>query len=200
MSLEGIVWAMKLKAEQLADVPAAAHVTLIMIANFTDDMGRNAWPSRHTLAEARGLSVKTIGRHLTALEEAGLIVRGDQEYVRHIQPNRRPVVWSLGHLGGTSDVPSKGLWGDTLIHSGGTPGVPQSLINPSVEEVTYLSQDGIQRANIAGPGYENRDCVHGTAATTYVDKRSKRLEPMCPYCRKAGAITLAPIDEGKADA
>lgn len=212
VSIEGILWAMKLKPEQLVDVPPAAHVTLITIANFTDDYGRNAWPSRETLAESRGLSIKTIGRHLAALEEAGLVVRGDQEYVRHIPRNRRPVVWNLGlsggtnvspqeaETGGTPGVPSGTFWGDTNRPSGGTPGVLQPINNPLEKEVTYLSQDGTQQANIEGPGFPERDCIHGTAATTYVDRRTKRLEPMCPYCRKSGAITLAPLESETANA
>lgn len=218
LSIEGILWAMKLKPEQLVDVPPAAHVTLITLANFTDDYGRNAWPSRETLADSRGLSVKTIGRHLAALEEAGLVVRGDQEYVRHIPRNRRPVVWNLGisggtpltpqngDFGGTSSVPSNPvsggtpgvlsdpLWGDTIRPSGGTPGVLQPINNPLSKEVTYLSQDGTQQRNIEGPGFPDRDCVHGAAAETFDDRRTKSTQPKCPYCRKAGAITLAPVE------
>ena len=91
MSLQAILWVMHKAPVE----PNAKFRTLLELANFADDEGRSAFPSRGRLVERTGLSSGSIARHLRALESDGLIRRGDQSLVGHYRRDRRPVVWDL---------------------------------------------------------------------------------------------------------
>ena len=91
MSLQAILWVMHKAPVE----PNAKFRTLLELANFADDEGRSAFPSRGRLAERTGLSSGSVARHLRALESDGLIRRGDQSLVGHYRRDRRPVVWDL---------------------------------------------------------------------------------------------------------
>ncbi len=70
MSHEAIDWAIK----QEAGGNAPRKLILVLLANRADDAWV-CWPSRRLLAEESGLSVRQVVRHLTSLEEDGLIRR-----------------------------------------------------------------------------------------------------------------------------
>ena len=91
MSLQAILWVMHKAPVE----PNAKFRTLLELANFADDEGRAAFPSRRRLIEQTGLSRGSISRHLKELEADGLIRRGDQALVAHYRHDRRPVVWDL---------------------------------------------------------------------------------------------------------
>lgn len=74
---------------------AQEHVLLIALADRADDTGRAAWPSQRWLAQRGRCSDRTVRRHLVAMEERGLLRRGDQRMVEHLPVDRRPVVWDL---------------------------------------------------------------------------------------------------------
>lgn len=211
-----MVWALGLGPDRLGDVAPAAHITLIAIANCADADGRNAWPSAQTLAEQRTLSVRTIRRHLEQLEDAGLLTRGNQLLVRHLPSNRRPVVWDLAlhpvenvaqpveksgdsvdnsaSWGDTNDTP-EGLWGVTPRHSGVTPGVTQTVLEPVISS-NHLTQERRRELSTGDRvDFPGRDCVHGQEALWYHDKRRSMRLPRCPYCRKSGTLLLAPVEE-----
>ncbi len=67
---------------------------LLALADHADPHGR-AWPSQRTLAERGRCSVRTVQRHLNAMEKRGLIRRGDQRLVAHLRGHSRPIVWDL---------------------------------------------------------------------------------------------------------
>ena len=68
---------------------------LYALADRANDDGTGCWPYYETLADESRCSLPTIKRHIKALEERGLIVRGDQREVAKYPKYRRPVVWDL---------------------------------------------------------------------------------------------------------
>lgn len=91
MSIEAVAWA-------LGHAPvlnAQEHVILIALADRAHDDGRAAWPSRTWLAKRGRCSVRTVQRHLNAMEKRGLIRRGDSRMVAHLSADKRPTVWNL---------------------------------------------------------------------------------------------------------
>ena len=76
MSFEPILWAMK-------DAPTAdveEWAVLCVMAESGDEDGCNAYQSTATIARRARLSERTVQRRIDAMEERGLVVRGDQEY------------------------------------------------------------------------------------------------------------------------
>lgn len=91
MSIEAVAWALN-----DADVMDATEVlVLIGIANHADKTGRGAYAGQATLAHYARCSDRTVRRKLAALEERGVIRRGDQAGAAHIPAAVRPVVWDL---------------------------------------------------------------------------------------------------------
>lgn len=91
MSLKAMVWVME-------HAPVQNHgelAVLYALADRANDDGSAAWPSQEWLAERARCHSRTVRRHLHELELRGIIRRGDQRLVDHIQGNRRPVVWDL---------------------------------------------------------------------------------------------------------
>lgn len=68
---------------------------LVALANHADDLGCGAYPGQATLARSARCDERTVRRRLASLEKRGVIARGDQRLVRHISPDRRPVVWDI---------------------------------------------------------------------------------------------------------
>lgn len=73
----------------------AEQAILYALADRAHDDGTCAWPSQSWIAKMTMMSDRTVRRHLAALEERGVIVRGDQRVVQHIPKATRPVVWNL---------------------------------------------------------------------------------------------------------
>lgn len=100
MSVQALTWALEDAGiaqddGTIADVPAELVSTLVGLANHADQQGRHAYPSASLLAHYARKSERQTRRDLARLEELGLIRRGDQRLVLHIDPDRRPVVWDL---------------------------------------------------------------------------------------------------------
>ncbi|WP_239404666.1 helix-turn-helix domain-containing protein [Frankia sp. Cj3] len=91
MSSTAVAWALY----HAPKVDPTARLILVYLAEHADKDGRGAWPSASTIAEDLEVSIPTVRRHLKALEDGQLIVRGTQELVAHISADRRPVVWDL---------------------------------------------------------------------------------------------------------
>lgn len=95
MSIQAMSWAMSLDLEALSD-PAARHV-LMVLANYAGEDGKAAFPSRETIRQHTGLSIRTINYKLNLLKENGFIVEGNQAiaaaYISHA--DRRPTVYDL---------------------------------------------------------------------------------------------------------
>lgn len=91
MSIEALSWV-------LNDAPVSDQgqlCVLIGLANHADRYGRDAYPAHATLAEYARCSVRTVARHLAAMEVAGVIGKGDQRRTAHLPGNRRPTVWDI---------------------------------------------------------------------------------------------------------
>lgn len=202
MSLEAMVWALKLTPDDLGDVSPSAHLTLIALANNAQADGRNAFPAASTLAEIRSMSVRNIRRHLAALEAQGLIRRGDQDLVKHLREGYRPVVYDLAlavdnsQFRGDTDVTPLLGRGDISGPSGVTPDVLQNRPRTYVSS-TYSSTDA--RGDFStGPDESTaddptRDCLHGHPAVWFTNRRRHNArEPKCPECRRYRRILWAP--------
>lgn len=157
MSIYAIDWAMR----RAPVTDPTSTLILVGLGSHAQDDGTDAFPSRATLAQYARCSVRTVARYLAALEEQGVIARGDQELVSHRPVNRRPVVYNLNLLAGTSVTktgvsdshvgqgePNQGVgqsdWGD----SGGNLGVTRmahntsfntSIENPNIDAVAEYS-------------------------------------------------------------
>ena len=95
MSIQAMSWAMSIELDELND-PAARHV-LMVLANYAGEDGRAAFPSRETIRQHTGLSIRTINYKINLLKENGFITEGNQAiaaaYISHA--DRRPVVYDL---------------------------------------------------------------------------------------------------------
>lgn len=92
MSLAAFIWASNLPLEV---VHATAYRALLKYADRADEHGRAAWFTAAGLAESLGCSLRTAQRAVLALTDAGLLIEGDQRFVKHISANRRPTVYDL---------------------------------------------------------------------------------------------------------
>lgn len=91
MSIAAITWALTAAPVESAQ----EHVILIALADRARDDGTAAWPSQAWLAGRARCSTRTVRRHLRALEDRGIIRRGDQDLVAHLRSDSRPIVWDL---------------------------------------------------------------------------------------------------------
>ncbi len=74
---------------------AQEHIILIALADRAHSDGTAAWPSQAEIAQRARCSTRTVRRYLKALEERGVIRRGDQSLVAHLSADSRPIVWDL---------------------------------------------------------------------------------------------------------
>jgi hypothetical protein len=129
----------------LNDAPIAdqaATLVLLGLANHADKYGKDAFPTRQTLAHYARCSVRTVAIKLQVLEAAGVIVRGDQDLVSHRPANRRPVVWNLNH-----DVKI-----DQPVGSGYEENLDVQNLHPSADGQTPAPQEevGVQTTTARG--------------------------------------------------
>lgn len=102
MSLKVITWVL-----YEAPVTTQSHLlVLLALADRAHDDGTAAYPSREWIGERARCSVRSVASHLRALEEDGLIRKGDQELVAHFRADRRPVVYDVVMTAGKSCTPS----------------------------------------------------------------------------------------------
>lgn len=90
MSMDPILWAMK--DAPIAD--AEEWAILVCLAERADDDGCGAFPSQAAIAKRVKMADRTVRRRLEAMEERGLIGRGDQSLALYLK-DRAPVVWDL---------------------------------------------------------------------------------------------------------
>jgi hypothetical protein len=91
LSIKAIIWALQ---DAPVDDPTQALILCAMAETAHDD-GTEARASQATYAKYARCSERTLRRHIKAMEETGVIIRGDQRLVEHLRPDRRPVVWNL---------------------------------------------------------------------------------------------------------
>jgi biotin operon repressor len=91
MTLSAMLWALRKAPVESAQ----EQVILIAMADFARDDGSSVFLSQSKIAATANCSVRTVRRHLQALEARGVIYRGDQQIVAHYRIDHRPIVWNL---------------------------------------------------------------------------------------------------------
>ena len=145
MSLEAYIWAADLP---LSTCTGTAFRVLLKLADRADKYGYGAYPSVAGIAEVLECSERTVYRGLAELQRLGLIRKGDQRYVDHIDVRYRPTVYdvltpalkALESRGVIRVTPEQSR-GDRNRHPGVTTGVSRTVLNPptktsSVSHVT----------------------------------------------------------------
>lgn len=134
MSIEAMNWVLT----QAPDLPASLQPVLMGLASHAHGDGTHAYPSQDRLAFYARKSERQIRRDLEQLEELGLIERGDQRVVAHIDPRHRPIVWNLA-MWLVREVPSRFLprYAQRVV--------PEALTAPdrSVEESIVRSREDV---------------------------------------------------------
>lgn len=92
MSLSAYIWAANLP---LTAAKGAPYRVLLQLADRADELGRGAYPHIGTIAAVLECSERTVYRAIDTLLEAGLIRRGDQRFVAHLDPRYRPTVYDV---------------------------------------------------------------------------------------------------------
>lgn len=173
MSVQALNWVL----EECPDLPKHLVALMMGLANHADPEGRGAYPSQARLAWYTRKEERSVRRDLDEAEQLGLIRRGDQRMVLHLDVDRRPVVWDLavelkrdprcgpgrrGAAGKRGDVhvPPDGERGDVHVRNGGTSTsdrgdvhVPQTVHEPSKEPSTggTLPPDPLRRPSPPAP-------------------------------------------------
>lgn len=83
--------------EQQEITEPGSRFVLICLANYSDAIGKNAFPSIPRLSKDSGLSESSVRRRLHSLEKAGLIRQGNQNIAAAYigRADRRPIVYDL---------------------------------------------------------------------------------------------------------
>lgn len=152
MSVQTLAWVLEDAAVPhddgtVTDVPAELVSTLLGLANHADQNGRHAYPSQATLAHYTRKSERQVRRDLTRLEELGLVRRGDQRLVLHIDPDRRPVVWDLAVEVKRDPRPAPGARGARR---------PAAVLTRAETEADLAADDGITAGQNGGTSVSPR--------------------------------------------
>jgi hypothetical protein len=91
VSVEALTWL----AQRAPGVKPHWLGTLFGLCNHADDEGKGSRPSQGLLAWYARKTERAVREDLAAMEEAGLIRKGDQRLVAHLPADKRPVVWDL---------------------------------------------------------------------------------------------------------
>lgn len=93
MSVQAMSWAIK---QQIATDASSRHV-LLLLSNYADAEGEDAFPSVKRLCQDTGLSERTVRDRLGKLSSLGLIEAGNQKIAeaKGFRPDRTPTVYKL---------------------------------------------------------------------------------------------------------
>lgn len=180
MSTQAVQWAL-----YTARTAEAAHkLVLLTLANHAHRDGTNAYPSAATIAEATQLSVRTVQRYLVALEDDGLIRRGEQAAADGIPAQYRPIVYDLAMPQVRHDDVSTG-------RTGTSPGTGQVRHGwrSDTSLVTYKPSTN-QELNRGAP----RDLSTGGQPPTLAALRAAERD-LCPHEAVAHRCALCRIAE-----
>jgi len=143
MSIEAMNWVLT----QAPDLPASLQPVLMGLASHAHGDGTNAYPSQDRLAFYARKSERQIRTDLERLEELGLIVRGDQRVVAHIDARYRPIVWNLA-MWLVRDIPERFLprYAQRGQPNGRVPADSsrEEAVNHSREEADFLPEPASQ--------------------------------------------------------
>lgn len=95
MSVQAMAWA--LQRARMGDLSAPQNHLLLVLANYADREGCDAFPGQATLATETGMTVRGVRNILQQLEELGVIRKGNQAITaaKNYPFGQRPVVWDL---------------------------------------------------------------------------------------------------------
>ncbi|HWL59303.1 MAG TPA: helix-turn-helix domain-containing protein [Microbacteriaceae bacterium] len=182
MSVEAIKWVEGLEHDRCKGLAYRVLVKLAWVASVD---GTRAWRSKAGMADELGVSQQSIRRALRELESLRLVKRGDQQHVRHLPGNRRPVVYNLQMPSTTPELFDRDEddSGATELSTGGTKSASRGYKTgnyPSIEEIELSSTQG-------DPGTGARDgarCILGHRLGVAVGD----APPMCGQGHTATAI------------
>lgn len=174
MSLEALVWASNLPMDA---VGGTAFRVLLKLANNAHSDGTTAWRATEQLAAELKCSQRTVQRALSDLRATGLIRPGDQSYVSHIRPDRRPTVYDLNLAYGLDYTVPVPLHGVTNLSPHGVTNLSRGD-NPGLNGVTT----GVAQGTVIKP-------INSTTQASPV-----RAKTNCPAVRKTGHHD--PLDSG----
>lgn len=155
-------------------VKPLAFRVLLKLANVANPEGRNAWRSKHDLAEELGVDARSIQRAMRELEEANLVRKGDQKFVSHIRAGYRPTVYDIvmrrpaqGGIQTLEDgleIEDEGR-GDRVIHSPLRGDMRGDTDSSTVELKNYLPR---LREESLDPAARERERLRATCVAPYV--------------------------------
>jgi hypothetical protein len=87
-------WASGIRA-RVPDLTLLDYAVLQVLADRADAAGQGARPSARTIGLALAVDARSVKRSLARLQVLGVIERGDQDLVMHLDPTLRPVVYDL---------------------------------------------------------------------------------------------------------
>lgn len=205
-----MTWA--LDARRSGAMSPEARLTLVALADYANaEHDHNAWPSAGTLAGRLGITERSVRRNLSALEELGVIERGDGRHVAHYRADRRPAVWRLvmgPPRGDARDMSPVTPRGDAGVRSGVTPASPKPKTEPLEETTTpqppaqpgepcpiHPNNDGAACRGCGTSPRQRRDTLRRERAE--LERRER--PPLCASCgvRHPGAcltLTGPPAD------
>ncbi len=90
-----MAWA--IKRAEAGDLSAPQNHLLLVLANYADHEGCDAFPGASTLARQTGMTERGVRKILQQLEGLGVIERGNQAITaaKHYPFGRRPMVWNI---------------------------------------------------------------------------------------------------------
>lgn len=195
MSIEAVSWALN-----TADVKDATEVLILIgIANHAAKDGTGSRAGQATLAHYGRCSVRTVRRKLAALEERGVICRGDQRAAAHIPGNVRPVVWDLvmmpGQNGraGQNVRPDSAGWPDTGGSEAGHGSVLDGRTRMSYKPLEEPLEEPSELVNAPGPSFADFYAVYPRHAAPADAERAwaKAVKRADPQTIIAGAARYA---------
>lgn len=178
--MRAVTWALYEVGPEEADV--AGRLILLVLADNSNDEGRNAAVSKAELQKATGLGESTIYRRLRDLEKAGLIRAGDPRVVDYLPANVRPKVWDLPRVAKTGRIRAK-------RRKTGVTQTPQPEPDPAGQQQSDPSAPGgvTQTPQVGGVSGVSQGCPGGVLGVPLETHNS--LDPLNP---------LDPLDPGGA--
>lgn len=185
-----MVWA-------LNDAPVTnttALVVLVGLANHAGKDGTTAFPSAKTLAMYARCSERTVMTHLKALEEAGIIRRGDQSIVATFikRWDRRPILYDL-NMALTSDGVQNLQVAGNGVHltsergaNDGAPVADKPSLEPSINQ-TLLVDRAFESLWITYPRKVGKAAARKTFDKIFKAKDAPSLEVLIDAAKAYGA-------------
>ena len=194
MSIQAMSWVMT-----KADVrPHGELAVLYALADRAHDNGTCAWPAQSWIAYRARCSTRSVRNHLAALEERGVIRRGNPAWVQHIRVDRRPIVWDLNFSAVRSD-PDPSERPENLGRNSGRQNLPAGKSESERPENLGRAAGNPFPTNRPEPSLEPSNTPYSPPADPKPKKKPRRRltddwEPR-PDIREALAVECPTVDQ-----